>query len=280
MSWWSWWVRWTGPDAPSSPTARTPALGDPSILAPLEFPEFITREHPELTLRLDEDGALLIYPTVDTDSPIVVNLARMASRLPHPADREQREEAYEQWLVVLRQILEGRDVAQDWAERLLVRLVTPEWVAGSTGETDLVVREVDGLGLFCALVFDFPTSVRFVTTTDLQKLGLSEDEAHARAFANFRGRLPASVVRDQLREPKVTRYMAMDSYEAARILLIPDLLEPGEEIGVAIPDRDSLVLFPLGTGEDVVRQLAESDSPDALLDCGVRVTRDGFEPLG
>ena len=114
---------------------------------------------------------------------------------------------------------------------------------------------------------------------DLAELGLSAAEARERAFRQLRDRMPSAVIREQLSDPKVATYTAMDSYDAARILVLPELLSPGEQLGVAIPDRDTLVFFPADGGAELGRQLADSDSPDGLLDYGVRVTCDGFEVL-
>src|SRR5688572_22461457 len=103
MAWWSWWVRWTGvrtTGAGEAPVPRTPYRGDPLELAPIEFPARLAAEHPELRTEIDHDGALRVYPTVDDDHPIVVNVPRMAGRLPDPATREERESAYDQWLTV------------------------------------------------------------------------------------------------------------------------------------------------------------------------------------
>lgn len=270
MAWWNWWTRWLGLSAEAGQSVEQ--------IAEAEFRELLSRELPELTVQADPEGFLLLQRPGE-DEPIKMNLPRMAARMPEGASAEERQATYASWLEALHQILAPDDVSPAWASKLLVRLVTPDWMVGLPGQRELVARAVPGLGLYAAVVFDFPTSVRYVTHDDLEPLGLSEDHTHERALQNLRERMPADVIRRHFEEQTITSYMAMDSYEAARILVIPELLEPGEAIGVAIPDRDSLVLFPADSGAEVGAKLSESESDDRLLSRGVRVTRDGFELL-
>ena len=76
-----------------------------------------------------------------------------------------------------------------------------------------------------------------------------------------------------------------DSFDAARLLLVPEALKPGEAVQAAVPDRDLLILSPVPADGDWTRSRAAAKAaygdsapgvPD-LLDRPILVTRGGFE---
>jgi hypothetical protein len=82
-----------------------------------------------------------------------------------------------------------------------------------------------------------------------------------------------------VRESTLTMVKALDSYDAARILLVPGYLGDGEEVVALIPDRDTLTLAPLPTDGnwDTLRKLARvAGGEHLLIDRPIRVTRGGF----
>lgn len=269
MAWWNWWTRWLDLGEGDEPDLYT--------VTNAEFREVLLRELPDLRVESGDHGVLLIHR--QDDDPIRMNLPRLTSRMDPGATPEERQATYASWLEALRQIAEPSQITPAWRSQLLVRLVTVDWIQSMEHGHLLVARPVPGLGLYAAAVFDFPTSVRYVTRSDLDDLDLDEAGAHECALANLRGRMPEGLIRDQIEAPQIRRYIAMDSYEAARILLIPELLEPGEAVGVAIPERGSLVLFPADSAPEVVERLSESNDPEPLLTRGVLVTGEGFELL-
>ena len=74
---------------------------------------------------------------------------------------------------------------------------------------------------------------------------------------------------------------AMDSFDAARVLLVPNHLREGEAVAAAIPDRDTLFLAPLPADGDWngMRKLARTRGGSGyhLLNQPLKITRDGFE---
>ena len=71
-----------------------------------------------------------------------------------------------------------------------------------------------------------------------------------------------------------------DTYDAARLLLVQQHLEPGEEIAALIPDRDTLALMPVPENEDWsnLAELARTPGGDRiLLQAPLRVTADRIE---
>lgn len=81
--------------------------------------------------------------------------------------------------------------------------------------------------------------------------------------------------------PQVVR--TLDTYDAARLLLVQDHLMPGESVAAIIPDRDTLVLVPLPRDDDwgPLRVLAGRPVREPLYDRPLRVTFEGvFAPPG
>jgi hypothetical protein len=71
---------------------------------------------------------------------------------------------------------------------------------------------------------------------------------------------------------------SMDSYDAARLLLVPDYLNPGEELAAMIPDRDTLVLIKVPQNGDwsPLVKLAKVAAGDPLYRRPLRVTSAGI----
>jgi hypothetical protein len=71
-----------------------------------------------------------------------------------------------------------------------------------------------------------------------------------------------------------------DTFDATRLLLVPEMLNEGEALAIVIPDRDTLGLLPVPADGNwaPIRKLARTPaSPYTLLDKPLRATRDGFE---
>ena len=120
MNWWRWWVGWLDLNEPREMLE----------IAAWEYAELLGRELPDVMVEMEEDGSLYLRREGDPD-PVVMNLPRMVARLPAGIDAVERQEIYASWLETLQQVLEGSDVEPSWADRLLVRLVTKEWVESS-----------------------------------------------------------------------------------------------------------------------------------------------------
>ena len=90
-------------------------------------------------------------------------------------------------------------------------------------------------------------SVRFLVDGDLKALGLSQAELSAQAKKNLARTTSVEMLRGGL-----TALLAVntgDSFDAARLLLVPDALRPGEAVAASVPDRDLLILSPVPPGD-------------------------------
>jgi hypothetical protein len=154
---------------------------------------------------------------------------------------------------------------------------------------ELVHAPVPGLGLSVFYVLELALKRRPVTEEDRQALGLDRGALHQRALENLREDFPPDLVTGALAGDGATASQMADGYDAARILLIPGILKPGETLLALIPHRDMLVLLPPSMEEDPAKlnesiqlltgEHSEQCSHPHLLDHAVRITHAGFEAI-
>lgn len=164
-------------------------------------------------------------------------------------------------------------------DRLLPRLA-PESLLAEAGPEGRLIHRPSGIpGLVLSYVLDSDRSVMYLTEERLAELALTPDELHERALANLRRTFPALVVRSAVETRQVSVIRAGDSFDATRLLLVPEALLEGEELVALIPDRETLVLIPPpadGNWAPLARLARSAASPYTLLERPLRVTRDGF----
>jgi hypothetical protein len=135
-------------------------------------------------------------------------------------------------------------------------------------------------GLSVVLVLDREASVAYLTEAHLRELGLAEDDALRLAKANLACTFARDTVRSALAGGKsINVVKSCDSFDAARLLLVPGYLEEGESIAAMIPDRDTLVLIaPPADGDwTSYRTLAQNAAGDPLWTEPLLVTSRGID---
>jgi hypothetical protein len=141
---------------------------------------------------------------------------------------------------------------------------------------------IPSLGLVVVYALDLPSNPRFLLEQDRKELGTEISELHRLAVDNLRQDFPQQLVVDALAGEQGTAFQAKDYFNAARLLLVPEFLEPTQELIAFIPHRDILVLLPgtvrhdEGKLRESVRALECGNHPP-LLDRPVLVTQSGFE---
>ena len=141
---------------------------------------------------------------------------------------------------------------------------------------------IPSLGLVVVYALDLPRNLRFLLEQDRKELGTEISVLHRLALDNLRRDFPQQQVADGLAGEQGTAFQAKDYFNAARLLLVPELLEPEQELIALNPHRDILVLLP-GTvrqDEDKLREsmrALECGNHPPLLDRPVLVTKSGFE---
>lgn len=168
--------------------------------------------------------------------------------------------------------------------RLRPRLVHEAKLAAMKAETgDRLVALPFGVpGLFVVLVLDAEASVAYVVDEILASLELTPEEALALARDNLAASSPRPLVRTALQEGSLQVMKSGDTYDAARLLLVPGCLEDGEEVAAAVPDRDTLLVTRVPDDGDwsKLRKLARAAAGEPLWREPLRVTRVGISSVG
>jgi hypothetical protein len=235
--------------------------------------EVVTEHEGAVVVKLAEEGELTFYL-----AKIYGMIAALEKDTP-----EGRRDVYEHFYEMLQEHSKTAQSPLSLAEhgdRILPRLVTPGVLAGLQEVGPLPHTPVPELGLETVYVLDAPGSVMYLTDKQAPELGLDAAGLHQRSLTNLDRMWPSKVMRAALQHEPVVVIQGRDTYEASRLLLIPERLEPDEQLMVAIPDRDTIVIAAVLPEADLsnLRKLARMPStPNVLLNRPVRVARSGFE---
>ncbi len=241
---------------------------------------FIRERHPDMeVLDADEGSLSLRSQTLGEGRLFLASLYRAiaAARCRTP---EEEQTLFAHFLSAAREYesdLSGLSL-ETHGERLMPRFV-PAGSLADVAANGMPSSPLLSVGLEIVYVLDSEHSVRFLTNDDLGSLGIDQDALHARCLENLGRRFDPDIVRHVAEEHAVTVVKAGDSYDAVRLLLVPPLLRPGEEIVAILPDRDTLALMPLPPDNDWGKLLKMARTPASdkiLLNRPVRVTREGF----
>jgi len=213
--------------------------------------------------------------------PGIISLDRMLRECTRVANKpEARRPVFDVLLQSVREWPGERKVAEADRARLRPRLVTDAWLARAEGEMGrkLVSAHSGVPGLTAVLVLDAASGVAYVNEEMLTELGLTREEAFARARENLGATFDRSIVRRALDGGALSLLKSGDTFDAARLLLVPGCLEAGEEVAALVPDRDTLVVVrvPPDGNWASLKKLAKSADGEPLLRAPLRVTRDGI----
>lgn len=252
-----------------------------------ELVQFLSEEYPDFQVTGYRGKALLLRtPNGAEGTWNLDKIIKEIALLPNREDTiEKRREIFRHFAnALLPQFLESDSpmVFSQVRDRILPRLVQPEWLASTPADADVPSVPIEGLDLLAVYVLDSPDAVRYLTGKDMTDLGLDLDELHELALENLRDRFPEDVIDRVLRGNNLVTVKCMDSYDATRLLVVPERLEGEDQLIALIPDRDTLTLLSTPTDEhwESVRELARVPSGDhALLNRPILVTRFGFRVL-
>ncbi len=247
------------------------------------FVQFLQERHPEMEVVKVTDDAVLTR--TERHGETVINLRTIYSNV-LSSDARTPEDELPIFEAFMAAFAEHDRAAQEplsleaCTDRLMPRLVPKGFYDRFPQGAGAPCTPVESLGLDIVYVLDAADSVRFLTRADLDELALTLEQLHDRSMENLRGTFPTSPVEEALAEPALVAVKNMDSYDATRLLLVPEYLQPGQELAALIPDRDTLVLVRVSPDFDwrKLDKLARTPaSGKVLLSRPVKVTHEGFQ---
>jgi len=243
-----------------------------------ELIRYLKEHRPSWTLLKELPAALILKAEgVDEIRFNLQNLYLRAAGIPD-SNPHNRLPVYEQSLAALEEGLALQHPSMEkHGDKLLPRLVQSSFLAAIP---QLVRRGLQGTPLHVAYVFNGQHGVSYLTQDHLKDLGLTAEEVDARALQNLRALVAEDMVRGALKG-NLNVVKTGDTFDAARLLVIPSLLKDGEEVAAAVSDRDTLAVAPVPADGNwsALHQLARKNVGPMLLDVPLRVTKDGFETV-
>lgn len=248
----------------------------------LEFTEFLRREAPEVEVATEREYELTVKVPQGVDGTLRLDrLYREGSQL-KANDVGGRRDLFDRLLAVIR---EGPGIARvESAEdrrRVLPRLVNDSFLKQLRAEVTEEVLPALPLGvpgLSVVLVLDGKTAVAYLTQEQLAAMQLTPLEALELARQNLARSFEPGIVRRAVTGGSLNMVKAGDSFDAARLLLVPSALEPGERVAALVPDRDTLVItsVPNDGNWAPLRKLARSAATEPLWAEPLLVTAEGI----
>lgn len=249
----------------------------------------IHERHPEVKVLGEQMGNLLVR--MPDGSEKIWEMADVYTRVMQQhgmqSDASARDSAYHDAVEAL--FAPDPSAPLTWAthgNRIKPQVVPTSAVQGEAAGL-LVHEPVPGLGLEQIYLLDLGMTRRALTETDLEALGTDRETLRRTALANLGKTMPPDLVSSVQSSDSGSACQMSDGFDASRILLVPEMLRPGEAVLAMVPHRDMLLLLPPSL-QDEPEKLAEGltalnnghsaqCSHPHLLDRAVRVTRGGFE---
>jgi hypothetical protein len=248
-----------------------------------EFRQYLTEHYPDwVVVREHSDRIIIRAPGMDEATLYLQKVYAAAATLKQTA-LSDRLEIYAQFARAVTDHLAGAVGPLTLAKhgsRIRPRLVLPAILRHLAEEQPIPHTALPDLGLEVVYVLDATHSVMYLTNQIMQELGLDRAGLHALALSNLAGTFPAEdLVRQVVERRELIVVKALDSYDAARLLLIPRYMRTGETLIAAVPDRDTLALLPepANGNWEPIRDLARTPASEhLLLGVPLRVTAGGI----
>lgn len=247
-----------------------------------ELRAVIQEAHPEIEVTAESESHLALkLAGGETGTLFLANVySGLAQALNDPAVRREAMRAFVE-SALSQQAEAGQPLSMAaHGSRLMPRLQPEDFLASGDAK-DPLVRAPSGIpGLVTVFVLDGESSVMYLTESRLGELEIDAGGLREHAFRNLLRVTPEQPIRSAVEGGALVMLKAGDSFDATRLLLVPQMLRPGEELAAFIPDRETLGLLAVPVDGDWkgIRKLARTPaSPYALLDRPLRVRSDGFE---
>jgi hypothetical protein len=200
-----------------------------------------------------------------------------------PDTPEGRREVFEHFRATLGETtgVGGTLSLAEHGERVMPRLVPASFFNQTPKGVEMPKMPLGNTSLSVVYVLNNDQTVLYLTADHARELGLDGPALHGLALGNLEKTFSPEIVRSVAEGKSASAVKMMDSFDAARVLLVPNHLREGEAVAATIPDRDSLFLAPLPADGDWsgLKKLARTTSGSGyhLLNRPLKVSRDGFE---
>lgn len=149
------------------------------------------------------------------------------------------------------------------------------------GPAEVAHTPLPELGLSVIYVLDLPKDKRPLSIQDCSDLGIDAEEIHPIALANLGTDFPNDAIAGA-NEGRGSAIQVNDSFDATRLLLVPERLQLGQELVALIPHRDMLMRLPGSVRDDpeMLQQGIDAlkcEEHPPLLERAVHVTCEGLE---
>lgn len=217
-----------------------PNVAASDALIEREFIEYLRTEFPFLVIERPSSRELKLRGPGEESVLLALDNAISDAR---GLDGGGRKAAYERFTSSVRMWLGGKDASlTDKKESVLPRLVHREFIE-SMGNADVIARSVGDTPLRMCFVVSENGQAQFLMRSDLAVLGVTENQLDMLALRNARPMVSSEELADIFANPR--RLIVIDggdAFNATRILVLKEMLRPGQVLGVAVPDRDTLVV--------------------------------------
>jgi hypothetical protein len=221
-----------------------------------ELVDHLRRTAPELAITaIHPDRLELAVAGAAPGAGATFHLARLYQRIAElpagdtPELRADRAAVYDTIVATIHEGATGLESLDADAERrnVMPRLVTDDGLAALRSQVADAGKSLPSLpsgvaGLSIVFVLDREAAVAYLTGDLLAELKLTPDEALEIGRANLGRTFGRDVVRSAVGSRHINVIKRCDSFDAARLLLVPGYLDAGESVVALIPDRDTLVL--------------------------------------
>jgi hypothetical protein len=257
-----------------------------------ELVDHLRRTAPDLAIAaIHADRLELAMPGAAPDAGATFYLARVYQRIAElpagdtPELRAGRAAVYDTIVATIREGATGLESLDADAERrnVMPRLVTDDTLAALRRQVAGAGKALPSLpsgvaGLSIVFVLDREAAVAYLTADLLAELKLTPEQALEVGRANLARTFGRDVVRSAVGSRNINVIKISDSFDAARVLLVPGYLDAGESVVALIPDRDTLVLTAAPDDGDWagLRRLARAAAGDPLWTEPLIVTSDGI----
>jgi PAS domain-containing protein len=247
-----------------------------------EIVETIAVSFPEFEVTEQRADAIIFQDSEGSEFQILLeNMRAVVDELPHET-LDERRRIYEEYVRCLQR---GESAFESSAncllDQLMPRIIHRDQLENMVEQFEMPIphRPLGDLPLVAVYVIDLPESVAFVNDSTAQQMGLSEPELFERALANLDPEGEFIRQLGQFSAGRVAVVKTEDSYDAARLLLVPQAIDDDVTVCAAVPDRDTLVLAILDedTVYATVDEMAKSPGSNRLIfDSAIEVRTTGF----